>query len=203
MRINAVTLCIAVGLAAASWTPAVHAKEPPRAHTRPAQSGGSMAIDERLFENVPLNTRESTPCSPKDPGPNWRGILIQAPKQVVISRGQEAKTAYAGIPVCGLYTLDLASLMDGAPMMLILKDQATQAIYTGAVVDKDPSPEEPPPPEKPLDPEALKGLATSSYFNPNIASYVRLPARPATYQVMVKYGGMQSNIVTIQILVGQ
>ncbi|MFO1350296.1 MAG: hypothetical protein U1F68_06295 [Gammaproteobacteria bacterium] len=144
----------------------------------------------------------SPTLSSKDPGPKWRGILIQAPKQVLFGRGQEADEAFAAIPICGLYTLDLVDLMNGGPMVLIAMDKKTQKIYTGAMVDADPSPEEPAPNDAPPDPAALKGLATSSYFNPNLASYVQLPARPAVYEVMVEYGGMQSNKVTIELVEG-
>lgn len=162
-----------------------------------------MAIDERLFNNVPLNTREPNPCSPQDPGPKWRGILIQAPKRVVFGRGQQAGEAFAAVPICGLYTLNLLNLTDGAPMRLIAVDRNTQKAYGGAVVDADPSPEEPPPDEEPLDPATLKGLATSSYFNLNLVSYVGLPARSAVYDVMVEYGGLQSNKVVIEIVAGR
>ena len=159
-----------------------------------------MAINDQSFRDVPLNTREQNPCSPKDPGPQWRGILIQAPTQVSFGHGAVAREVFAAIPICGLYTLDLSSLMNGAPMKLIAIDKKTQKIYTGAVVDEDPSPEEPPPTSEPLDPAKLKGLATSSYFNLNLVSYVRLPAHLALYDVMVEYGGMQSNKVPIEIV---
>lgn len=203
-RFNAAKAYAAIGLAAL-WTMPGYGVETTSLPGRlnaviTAQSGGSMAVDEKQFYQVPLNTRESNPCSPKDPGPKWRGILIQAPKRVVFKRGQEAGEAFAVIPICGFYTLDLVSLMNGAPMTLIATDKSTQRVYSGAVVEADPSPNDPPPDDEPVDPTALKGLATSSYFNPNLASYVGLPARPAVYEVIVEYGGMQSNKVTIEMV---
>ena len=200
MRVTCVYIMVCLlGL----WGTSVQSNEflsPAPANTSDAtKNGGGMAIDEKLFENVPLNTRELSPCSPKDPGPNWRGILIQAPKQVSFGRTGKGET-YKAIPVCGLYTLDMLSLMDGKPMRLIAVDKHSQKIYTGEVIDEDPSPEVPPPGQEPLDYAQLKGLATGSYFNVNLVSYVKLPVHLTEYEVMVEYGGNQSNKVTIKIV---
>lgn len=158
----------------------------------------SMAPDQRLFKQVVLNSREPNPCSPSDPGPAWRGILIQAPVRVELVRQQKINDAV--IPVCGIYTLDMARLTDGKPMKLLVKNQKTGRVYQGEIVDSDPSPEAPPPAASVFDAESLKGMASSSYFNPNLAQYVQLPSEPAAYQVVVEYGGMRSNAVTIKVV---
>lgn len=205
LRIYAATAWIAAGLvvpglASGSGESLVSV---PTERVGTAQFGGNMAIDDALFRKVPLNTREPNPCSPKDLGPKWRGIVIQAPKRVLLGSGENTGQAFATVPICGLYTLDLVNLMNGSPMRLIAIDRATRKMYTGAVVDADPSPDAPPPDDgEPVDPAALKGLATSSYFNPDLVNYVGLPARSAVYDVMVEYGGVQSNKVTIEIVQG-
>ncbi|NJM12151.1 MAG: hypothetical protein HC889_09940 [Synechococcaceae cyanobacterium SM1_2_3] len=48
-------------------------------------------------------------------------------------------------------------------------------------------------------PATLKGIAIGSYFNPNLADYVKLPAVLASYAVHVEYGGFQSNAVKIEV----
>lgn len=160
-----------------------------------------MTVDDKLFKDVPLNTRERSRCSPRDPGPNWRGILLNAPKQVSFRRGQSGDGgSFLSVPVCGLYTLALADLINGAPMKIHATDTKTRQIYTGTVVDNDPSPEEPPPFPTTIDPATLTQLATSSYFNVNVTSYVALPAGSAVYDIVIEYGGRRSDKVTIAVV---
>jgi hypothetical protein len=160
-----------------------------------AERGGNVAIDDRLFEQVPLNSRERTACSPPSPGANWRGILINAPSRADIKNKKPG-----GIPICGVYTLDMNAIAASPPLTLVAVDKQRGETFKGAVVDDDPSPEVPPPGQKPFDPAQFKGVATSSYFNPDRAKYVKLPARAATYEVFAEYGGAVSNRVTIQVL---
>jgi hypothetical protein len=161
-----------------------------------------MAIDQRQFSKVQFDSTEPNPCSPKDPGPDWRGILIQAPRQVMLM--QDVKTgqqeAQAAIPICGYFMIDVTDTEKSPPMTLIAIDRLTKKVYSGAMVKEDPRPQEPAPETEPVDPELLKGLASGGYFNPNLVEYVRIPAHTAVYDVMVEYGGMQSNKVTIEIV---
>ena len=159
-----------------------------------------MAIDERLFEQVPLNSRERTACSPANPGPKWRGILIQAPSRAWHPAAPGAPKKPGGIPICGLYTLEMTAIAASGPLTLVAVDVQRKETFRGAVVDRDPSPEEPPPGEKPFNPAEYRGIATSSYFNPDLAKYVKLPPRSAVYEVFAEYGGAVSNRVTIQVL---
>ena len=166
---------------------------------RNAERGGSVKIDERLFDQVPLNSRERTACSPASPGPRWRGVLIQAPSRAVYPSGGGKKPG--AIPICGLYTLDIAAIAASQPLTLVAVDVQRGETFKGAVVDNDPSPEAPPPDSKPLNPSEYQGIATSSYFNPDLTRYVSLPPRPAVYEVFAEYGGAVSNRVTIQVVV--
>ncbi|MFN8660231.1 MAG: hypothetical protein U0105_28095 [Candidatus Obscuribacterales bacterium] len=85
-------------------------------------------------------------------------------------------------------------------MTLVAIDKATKKIYSGPMTKQDSRPIEPPPETDPVDPELLKGVASGGYFNPNLVDYVRIPARPAVYEVIVEYGGVQSNKVTIELV---
>jgi len=158
-----------------------------------------MTIDDRLFAQVTLNSRERTACSPANPGPRWRGILIQAPSRAAHPAAKSAAKP-PGIPICGLYTLDIPAIAASAPLTLVAVDTLRGEVFRGAVVDEDPGPEEPPPGNEPFDPAQYAGVATSSYFNPNLAKYVKLPPRSAVYEVFVEYGGAVSNRVKIEVL---
>ena len=118
------------------------------------ESGGNVTRDDRLFDQVPLNSRERTACSPDNPGPRWRGILINAPTRASRQTGS--------IPICGLYTLELTAIAANLPLTLVAVDVQRGETFKGAVVNKDPSPEVPPPGKKPFDPTRFQGLATSS-----------------------------------------
>lgn len=157
-----------------------------------------MTVPDKMFQDVPLNTQESNLCSPKDPGPRWRGIQIQAPTRVMFDR-RTAREAFVVLPVCGFYTLQLDAL-DSGPMMLIVTDRATRQVYRGAVVDADPNPIVRNPLAPQRNPAKPRG-ALSSYFNPNVARYVEFPMRSASYEVVVEYGGMRSNSVTVEVIV--
>lgn len=167
-----------------------------------ARSEPVMAIDQKLFLQVPLNSREQNLCSPLAPGPAWRGIMIHAPIQVKFKPGTPVgdKGAFAAIPICGYYLIDAAELLSGEPPRLVAVDQRTSVVYTGDLIEREASPEAPPPDEPPLDPASLKGIAIGSYFNPNLADYVELPAVPASYAVHVEYGRFQSNVVKIEVV---
>lgn len=159
-------------------------------------------IDPSFFERVPLGSTAPNPCSPRPPGPNWRGILIQAPSQVRIRPGERigARGAFAAIPICGYYLLDVLALAKGLPLTLVVTNRASGKVFTGAVVEDDPSPEEPPPPDTPTDPKLLVGVATGGYFNPNLLDHVRLAAEPVVYEVQAVWGDARSNVVTIEIV---
>lgn len=162
-----------------------------------------MEIDQKLFLKVPLNSNEPNPCSPQQPDPNWRGILIQAPKQVTFKGSEKVGEygAFAAIPICGYYFLNVPTEPTDESMRLVAVDRRTGTAYSGDIIELNPSPEEPPPEdEEPLSTEEVKGLASGGYFNPNLADFVRLPEEPAVYNVLVEYRGFKSNVVTIALV---
>src|SRR2546423_8811780 len=112
--------------------PAIATQSIETALAQPATAGGPMTIDDKTFAQVPLNTRERTACSPQNPGPEWRGILIQAPARAAHPASAGAGKAPKGVPVCGLYTLDMSALAASGPMMLVALDRQRGEIFKGA-----------------------------------------------------------------------
>lgn len=161
-----------------------------------------MAIDQKLFLNVPLNSNDRNPCSPVQDDPNWRGILIQVPLQVKFRPGETVGEhgSFAAIPICGFYLLSVPAKPVDEPMQLVAVNLASRKTHRGDVIELDPSPSVPPPASTPLSPGDLKGLASGGCFNPNLADFVDIPAEPASYDVHVEFRGFKSNVVTIEIV---
>ena len=160
--------------------------------------GANMTIDDRQFEQVPLNSRRSNVCSPTDPGPYWRGIVIQAPARAQHPASQPPGEPRKGIPICGLYTLDSGAIEGKGPMVLVAVDKQRGETFKGAVADEDPSPVIRDPHAPPRDPK--RRAVAGGYFNPDLTKYLQLPVRPAVYEVFVEYGDAVSNCVTLQVL---
>jgi len=161
-----------------------------------------MEIDQKLFLDVPLNSKAPNRCSPPNPGPAWRGVMIRAPKRVIFERDKRIGKygAFAAIPICGYYFVDVVVDPEAKPMRLVAVDKQTGKIYSGDLVDLEPDIDEPPEDEEPVGPDKLKGLATGGYFNPNLADFVNLPEAPGIYNVHVEYRNFKSNVVTIELV---
>lgn len=167
-----------------------------------------MPKDEEFFV-VPLNSYEPTACSPPEPKePEWRGIIIQAPKIVKFTRGIKVDEfgAFAKIPVCAFDKFDVPSSPIDEDIMLHAVDRSTGADFSGRLIDLDESPSEPvtPPPglEPPPEPEQADatGMVASGYYNINLADYVELPEKSAAYDVYLEFRGYRSNVVTIELI---
>ncbi|MBL8304468.1 MAG: hypothetical protein JNM26_17085 [Ideonella sp.] len=159
-----------------------------------------MTVTDAMFEQVPLNSGEPNACSPAAPAEPWRGLVIQAPRQVGFRPGKPVDGEFAAIPVCGFYRLGMASLLDGKPLMLVAVNQKDQSRHEGPMIDVDPGLMRAPPERPPIDPKKLEGMSTAAYFNPNLARYVKLPAVEAVWQVHAEYGGAVSNQVQIVVV---
>jgi len=159
-----------------------------------------MEIDEKLFLDVQVNTDDVNPCSP--PMPNdfeWRGVIIRAPKRVVFKKGKRSRDgAFAVIPICGYCVVNITP--STSPIILFAIDKMNNKKYSGELIDLDSSHREQPPRQKPISPDEIEGLAVGSYFNPNLADFVKIPEKPAVYDVYVEYRGYRSNTVTIELV---
>jgi hypothetical protein len=159
-----------------------------------------MAIDNALFDTVPLNQGVPHACSPKAPRDPWLGIVIQAPTEVGYRHGKPVDGQFAAIPVCGFYRLEMGRLLDGKPLMLVAVNLQDQTRLSGPMLDVDPGLMARRPPSEPVRPEDVAGMTTDAYFNPNLARYVKLPAIDAVWQVHAEYGGAVSNSVRISVV---
>ncbi|MDB5746960.1 MAG: hypothetical protein JWP72_1808 [Massilia sp.] len=161
-----------------------------------------MTDYDKLFEQVPFGKNERTVCSPEDPGPgfDWRGVLVRAPSTVDLP-DQDAPSSTLIIPLCGIYTINLAkAIRHPGRQVLIVTNDSTGQTYRGEIVDRDPNLLIPPPPTRRLRAEDYEHQAFGGYLNVNVASFVALPSHPARYRVKVKWSGYESNEVSIAVV---
>lgn len=160
-----------------------------------------MELIPDAFLKVPINTYDKNPCSPADPGANWRGIHILAPRQVLVDREESGADILQGaIPICGYYLLNYSMETDQEPLKLVAVNKINARLYSGYMLEEDPSPEEPDPDDEPTDPALYQGMASGGYFNPNLLTYVKLPRGAAVYEIYVEYKGLRSNSVQLEIV---
>ncbi len=146
------------------------------------------------FSDVVLGSLTSNAQSPRPPHPGFQGILLRAPRRVVLRPG-------AAIPVCGFYLLPAASLLppEDPPSAILL---AAVDVATGLVLSAHltpPDPVEPPDEEDALSPAEIGDALRGGYFNPDLFDYLSLPWRPASYEVVAELAGRKSNVVRIRL----
>lgn len=155
--------------------------------------------NDSIFQNIPLDTDDQNICSPADPGIYWRGVVLRGPSQVPLPENI-AQYRDLIIPICGLYLVNAADTVRyPGSLVFVVTDDASGQTYRGEYIKEDPSPTIPQPRSSP--PSLSSKQAFGSYFNVNVAAYVKLPLQPARYRVKVEYAGHQSNevhVVTIQ-----
>jgi hypothetical protein len=177
-------------------------KEP--THPEQQMKGKQMALSDEMFETVQVGSLGPNPCSPKEPDPSFRGILINAPKQVYFKKGQRIGRlgAFALIQVCGYYHLNVPSppkydnIIEA--MTLVAINIETQKRYAGPMMKPDTA--APPPSREPPSREEVANISVAGYFNPNLADYVSLPPEPGTYDIHVELDEMKSNVIRIELL---
>ena len=161
-------------------------------------NGASTMTNDSVFHQVPLDTSDQHICSPADPGFFWRGVLLRAPSQVALPENRAQYKEFI-IPLCGLYLVNAADTVRyPGPLVLVVTDSESGQVYKGAIIKEDPHPTIPQPRSSP--PSLTSKQAFGSYFNVNVAAYVKLSLQPARYRVKVEYAGHQSNEVNIEIV---
>jgi hypothetical protein len=154
------------------------------------------------FKTVELNSDTQNACSPDiSATPDLIGVVINVPNIVEFEVNKPASdSAFAAIPVCGYYQLDMADLLESSAIHLFAKDIETEVIYRGVLVDEDAGTDAPLPFDEPeLEAEDLRGQLLSVYFNPNLAKYIKLPKKSASYKVVVQIGKFKSNMVDLKV----
>lgn len=162
-----------------------------------------MDMDPKDFLDVPLNQNAPHACSPPLPALDWMGLVVRAPRRVEFTQGESIGDyhAFAAIPICGYYRVALRFEGPNDPMKLVAVDKKSGQVFSGPIVELDPSPDAPPPVVTAVpDPARLKNTKSGGYFNPNLADYVNLPHASATYDVHVEFREHKSNVVTIELV---
>lgn len=155
----------------------------------PEPSGPKLPIS-------PFFSTAEDPRSPQPPNPSWRGLLLSAPPQAVLSLRQPM------VLVHGSYRIQGDAYPADDRLRLVAVDTATGVEYAGEAGERDPSPTLPPPePEEPVEPEVFKRMIFSGFFNADLMATARLPWKSGTYKVRAELGRIRSNENTLQIVV--
>lgn len=181
---------LAAGLAAAGGCLPARAGERERRMTD---------ADEAFFQ-VDLESSSESPCSPRPPGPSWRGVLIRAPSRAPFGKGVPpgGHGAFATIPICG-YTLVEAGGEPGQGIVLTAVNRATGKRYSAPLVTPEEGTVAPEPIRAPVHPSRLQGLASGGHFNTNLLWTLDLPRAPAVYEIQAQLKGYTSNMVTVEL----
>ncbi|MBI5384815.1 MAG: hypothetical protein HZA90_09030 [Verrucomicrobia bacterium] len=145
--------------------------------------------------NSPFYNTDELPESPKPPNPQWRGVLIDAPAQAVLSLKQPM------IILRGTYRIQGTNYPANDRLRLVAVDAATKQEYAGTAGQRDPSPDVPPPKTEEPDPEVVKRMVFSGFFNADLVATVKLPRAAGLYRVRAELGNLKSNEITIQVAV--
>lgn len=147
-----------------------------------------------LFAN-PYYNADQNPQSPKPPSPQWRGVMIEAPGEVILSLRQPMLLLH------GTYRIQGSNYPAKDNLRIIAVDAATKREYTGIAGQRDSSPDAPPPPSEPPNPETVKRMVFSGFFNTDLVGTLRLPLASANYRVRVEFGNIPSNEINIRVIV--
>ena len=135
------------------------------------------------------------PDGPKPPQPQWRGVMISAPAEIVLSLRDPM------VILRGCYRISGANYPAKDRLKLIAVDVATKREYTGGAGQRDSSPDVPPPPSDPPDPETIKRMVFSGFFNADLMGTLKLPFTSGTYRIRAEFGNIPSNEITVKITV--
>ncbi len=141
----------------------------------------------------PYYNADEHPQSPKPPTPQWRGVMIAAPGQVVLMLRQPMLLLH------GTYRIQGTNYPAKDRLKLIAVDVNTKREYVGVAGQRDPNPDVPPPPAEPPDPQVLKRMVFSGFFNTDLIATLKLPRAAAVYRVRAEFGSIPSNEITIQV----
>lgn len=165
------------------------------------------------FSALETNTGGDNECSPKPAvgqffDSNFRGIIINGPKEMIWSKGVEPQEANpwgstrgaARLMIAGYYQLPESTLgLDGKfknEILFVAVNQNTKATYSGKIpkfgtgrvrISKRPG----------NDPNELVG----GYANADLVNICGVPIANATYTVYATLGEYKSNVLTIKTVV--
>lgn len=157
------------------------------------------------WDAVPLNQRRPCSCSPPDPEGDWLGILLNAPKRVLFQPGRSVTEtgAFAAIPLCLFYQVPYTRNPEEQVETIVVEDLATGRRYQGRYTPLQAATIVQPEalPQAPVG-EIPANQSHGGWLNLNLADFVPIPPRPATYTVFVCFAGFDSNRVQIELRQG-
>jgi len=159
----------------------------------------NVDFDPDYFGKLSLPTYNEAPCSPAEPGPDWQGVVIVAPRRVALGVGEQPS-----LPICGYFLVPVLKAMDGDPLALEIRHTDTGAVVRARVVEPARNEFEVPPPDDvpELDRDELVGVSSGGYFNIDAQHYLAQPLKPGRLEVVVTYAGARSNPVQVELVGG-
>lgn len=151
-----------------------------------------------LYKKVEVGTYQEAPCSPAIPSSCWSGIIITAPKSIILEENERLV-----VPVCGYYLVPVLSAMDDdLPLSVHVRLIDSKNVLSGAIIEEgENEPDEPLPDDAPsLSKEDFEDVLTGGYFNIDVQHYLKDKLMPGVYEVVVTYAGVSSNIVQLEII---
>ncbi len=142
---------------------------------------------------------EASPTFTGDETVDWWGIRITAPTKVVIRKPSGASaTLNCPIPVCMAYMLGVPDLNHICGAKIVMRDISNNRLYQGTVSCEDGDRFFS---SQMLPDDAEPSSGRGGYASWDITRYLSLPAKPATYELMLTVGKTRSNttIVVVEV----
>lgn len=147
-----------------------------------------MPTDE-MFQQVRLESRISNACTPQPPGPGWVGILIDAPRRVILARDHATEDHFLTprVPICGSYMIPASWELPSHPldsMRLVTLEQGADRLLSGGFHRTlgDPNP----PTSAPA--AELAAMNVGGVFSTDLMAHLAVNARPEVLLVRVELG---------------
>ena len=152
-----------------------------------------------LFETISLGKLSESPCSPEIDGWDYRGIKLNGPSKVIISKEFV-------MPLCGCWQFSYKFINKFKRM-----DNEIVIVVTGTVTFKSYSGNLAKPGYEYKDyvksvgtDEELEMNTVSGWFNIDVYDYVRkLPEKAGKYKIYAIIADVKSNVVDVEIVVAE
>jgi hypothetical protein len=122
-------------------------------------------------------------------------VSIAAPAQIAL--GAKAPVAI----LRGTYRIQGDKYPSPDTLVIHAIDMASKKEYQGAAGQQDSSPVGKRPASAPPNPETIKRMVFTGHFNTDLILTLKLPIASATYKVRADLGNIQSNEITLRIIV--
>lgn len=152
-----------------------------------------MTTSNQKFFEIKLDTASPNECSPILTSDATKEIRLAAPTHSPLSASPVV------IPICGTFVMPVPSPPTDEPIMFHVLVVATGDSFAGPLRCLDEHPQAPPPESEPLPAEATANMMVGGYFNQNLLDHVEFPLEKGVYEVTVRFQGVESNSVRIEL----